>query len=61
MANYVYVMGKNDAFLLSSPSLAVAGKHGKCHAMRAHKHKPQAVSDWLNPKYLGTMSGFGLH
>ena len=55
MANYVYVMGKNAAFLLSSPSLAVAGKHGKCHAMRAHKL--QAVSDWLNPKYLGTMSG----
>ena len=57
MANYVYVMGKNAAFLLSSPSLAVAGKHGKRHAMCAHM--PQAVSDWLNPQSLGTMSGFG--
>ena len=34
MANCDYVMA-------SSPSLAVAGKHGKRHAMRAHK--PQAV------------------
>ena len=31
-----------------SPSLAVAGKH-----------KPQAVSDWLNPLILETMSAFG--
>ena len=22
-------------------------------------HKPQAVSDWLNPNCLGTMSAFG--
>ena len=33
---------KNAAFK-SSPSLAIAGKHGKRHAMPAHK--PQAVSD----------------
>ena len=37
----------------SSPSLAVAGKHGKRHAM--HANKPQAVSDWLNLHSLGTM------
>ena len=42
---------------LRSPSLAVAGEHRKRHAMRAHK--PQAVSDWLNPHSLGTMSAFG--
>ena len=42
---------------LSSPSLAVAGKHGERHAMRAHK--PQAVSDGLNPHTLGTISAFG--
>ena len=39
------------------PSLAVAGEHEKCHAMLAHK--PQAVSDWLNPHSLGTISAFG--
>ena len=42
---------------ISSPSLTVAGKHGKRHAMRAHR--PQAISDWLNPHPLGTMSAFG--
>ena len=45
---------------ISSPSLAVAGKHGKRHAMRANK--PQAVwpvSVWLNPHSVGTMSAFG--
>ena len=31
-----------------SPSLAVAGKPGKRHA-NMPAHKPQAVSDWLNP------------
>ena len=36
-----------------SPSLAVAGEHGKRHVMRAHK--PQYVSDWMNPHYLGTI------
>ena len=40
-----------------SPSLAVAGEHGKRHVMRAHK--PQSVSDWMNPHSLGTMSAFG--
>ena len=49
--------GKNAAFFISSPSLAVAGKHGKHHAM--HALKPQAVSDWLNPNSLGTMPAFG--
>ena len=34
--------GKNAAFF--SPSLAVAGKHGKRHAMTAHKQ--QAACDW---------------
>ena len=44
-------------FYISSPSLAVAGKHGKRNAIRAHK--PQAVSEWLHPHSLGTMSAFG--
>ena len=41
---------------LSSRSIAVAREHGKRHAMRAHK--PHAVSDWLNPNSLWTMSAF---
>ena len=44
MANYVYVMARMLHFY---QSLAIAGKPGKRHAMRAHM--PQAVSDWLNP------------
>ena len=32
----------------------MAGKHGKRQDMRAHN--PEAVSDWLNPFSLGTMS-----
>ena len=42
---------------ISSPSLAIVDKHGKRHAMPAHK--PQAVSNWLNPHSLGTISAFG--
>ena len=56
MANCVYVMAGMRHFL-SSPCLAIAGKHGKRHAMRTHK--PQAVSDGLNPHSSGTMSAFG--
>ena len=56
MVNCVSVM-KKCCVCISSPSLAVAGEHGQRHAMRAHK--PQAVSDWLNPLSLGTMSTFG--
>ena len=41
---------KNIAF-------AIAGEHRKRHASRAHKQ--EAVSDWLNPHSLGTMSAFG--
>ena len=48
---------KNTAFCISSPSLAIAGEHRKRHASRAHKQ--EAVSDWLNPYSLGTMSAFG--
>ena len=49
---------KNTVFVcISSPSLTVAGEHGKCHALRAQK--PQAISDWLNPLSLGAMSAFG--
>ena len=48
---------KNAAFFISSPSLAIAGEHGKRHAMPVHK--PQAVSDWLNAHSLGTISAFG--
>ena len=42
---------------ISSPYLAVAGEHGKRHSVPAHK--PQGVSDWLNPHSLGTISAFG--
>ena len=42
---------------ISASSLAVAGKHGRRHAMPAHK--PQAVCDWLNPHSLGTISALG--
>ena len=41
----------------SSPSLAIAGEPGKRNATRAHRQA--AVSDWLNPHSLGTMSAFG--
>ena len=44
------------SIFISSPSLTVAGKHGNRHAVRVHK--PQTVSDWLNPHSLGTMSAF---
>ena len=47
MANYDYVMARMLHFYISSPSLAVAGEHGTCHGR--HTHKPQAVSNWLNP------------
>ena len=56
MANCVSVMTKYYV-CVSSPSLAIAGEHGERHDMRAHK--PQAVSDWLNPHSLGTMSAIG--
>ena len=46
MANCVNMMARMLHFY-KFPCLAIAGKHGKRHAMRAHK--PQAVSDWLNP------------
>ena len=35
----------------------MAGEHGKRHTMRTHL--PKAVSDWLNPLSLGTMSASG--
>ena len=41
---------------ISSPSLVIAGEHGKRHAMPVHK--PQAVSDSSNPHSLGTLSAF---
>ena len=56
MANCVCVMTK-ILVCISSPSLAIAGKHGKRHETRAQKQ--EAVSDWLNPRSLGTMSAFG--
>ena len=43
--------------VISSQSLAVAGYHGKRHAMPMQK--PQALSDWLNTHSLGTISAFG--
>ena len=56
MANCVYVMARICIFI-SSPSLAVTGEHEKHHDK--HAHKLQAVSDWLNPHSVGTMSAFG--
>ena len=56
MVNCFYVMIRMLHFY-KLPSLAVAGEHGNRHAMPAHK--PQAVSDWLNPHSLGTISAFG--
>ena len=46
MANCDLRDDKNTAFVISSPSLAIAGEHGKHHETRAHKQ--EAVSDWLN-------------
>ena len=48
---------KNTAFVYVSPSLAIAGEHRKRHTTCVHRQ--EAVSDWLNPHYLGTMSTFG--
>ena len=39
---------------MTSPSLAMAGQPVKRHNMRAQQQ--EAVSDWLNPVSLGTMS-----
>ena len=47
MESCVCVMTKILRLYISSPSLTVAGEHGKRHAMRAHTQ--EAVSDWLNP------------
>ena len=52
-----YVMARMLHLYISSPYLAVAGKHVKRHTVCAHK--PHAASDWLNPHYLGTMSSLG--
>ena len=53
MANCVCEI-KKYCVCVSSPSLSIAGEHRKRHASRAHKQ--EAVSDWLNPHSLGTMS-----
>ena len=53
MAYCVCVMTK----ILRSPSLAIAFEHRKRYSSRVHKE--EAVSDWLNPHPLGTMSAFG--
>ena len=45
MANYVYIMARMRFFFISSPSLAVPGKHGTRHDMSMNM--PRAVSDWL--------------
>ncbi len=46
---------KNTAFVHHPLPLQVSFE--KRHASRAHKQ--EAVSDWLNPHSLGTMSAFG--
>ena len=50
MANCVYVVARMVHFYN-------AGKHGKRHAVPTHK--PQAVSDWLNPYSLEIILAFG--
>ena len=52
---------KNAAYIisLSLANFAMAGEHRKRHTMRTHK--PQAVSDRLNPLSLGTMSVSGAY
>ena len=57
MANCVYVMARKLHLHKFIIYLAVVGEHEKRHAMPAQK--PQAVSDWLNPHSLGTISAFG--
>ena len=57
MANCASVMTTMlPIFCITSPSLAVADEHGKRHTVRALS---EAVSDWLNPLSLGTMSASG--
>ena len=53
MATCFYVMARMR-LCKRLPSLIVAGKPGKRHALRAHM--PEAATDWLNPLSLGTMS-----
>ena len=48
------IIKKNRCLCLTSPSLVMGGEPGKRHDVRAHY--PEAVSDWLNPLSLGTMS-----
>ena len=45
---------KKCCLCITLPSLAMADEHGKRHARRVHQ--AEAVSDWLNPFSLGTMS-----
>ena len=59
MANCISMMTRILHLYLSSPSLAIAGEHGKRHAMLTHKPQAVSESDWLNPHFLGTMSAFG--
>ena len=56
MANCVCVMKKILRFKLLQ-SLYKFNIPGKRHATRARRQ--EAVSDWLNPHSLGTMSAFG--
>ena len=56
MANCVYAMARMLQFY-KLPSLAVAGQHGKRHAIPADQ--PQAISEWLNPHSIGTISAYG--
>ena len=50
MANCGYVMGIMLYFHHLSPLQT---------SMKTPRYKPQAVSDWLNPHSLGTVSAFG--
>ena len=55
MANCVWAM-KNIAFVEVHHPLLL---HASIENVTVRAHQQEAVSDWLNPHYLGTMSAFG--
>ena len=50
------ILSLGGKLCLHDDIIAIAGEHRKLHEMRAHRQ--EAVSDWLNPHSLGTMSAF---
>ncbi len=51
------MMTKILRLYISPQSIAIAGEPVKRHATRAHRQ--EAVSNWSNPHFLGTMSASG--